>query len=175
MYHQLLKAAKLADTEYIATAEDDALYPAEHFKLRPKTAEVMYNMARWSLYWWTPVYSVKQRISNSTMIARRLPYIEALERKLARLNDRNLHYVAEVGRYESQLGLVPTPIDTSQFSEVPVIHFNPPVATDPLARQKRKRLGQMKAYSIPYWGDAVKIIDKYMKDKNGKTIDINSR
>lgn len=169
MYRQLLKACQSVDTEFIATAEDDVLYSKEHFKLRPKGADVMYDMARWSLYWWTPIYSVKQRISNCTLIARREPYIEALSRKLERLKEGS-PYVAEVGRYENQLGLTPTPIDTRQYAEVPVIHFNSPQATDPLTKQVKKRLGQLKAYDIPHWGPAQDIIDRYMKDKNGDPI-----
>jgi HJR/Mrr/RecB family endonuclease len=36
IFRQVLRGAKLAQTEYIAIAEDDTLYPPEHFKLRPK-------------------------------------------------------------------------------------------------------------------------------------------
>lgn len=171
MYRQLLRAAKLADTPYIATAEDDALYPKEHFNFyRPPMDAVCYDMARWSLYWWEPIYSIKQRISNCTLIAPREYYISKLEEKLSKLHEGNLHYVSEVGRYENHLGMEPAKIITNVFCEVPTIHFNPPTATDPLAHQKRKRLGQMKAYEVPYWGRAQKYIDIY----NGKTVDFNT-
>jgi hypothetical protein len=174
MYKQLLRACKEAKTDYIATAEDDALYPPEHFNFfRPPMDTIMYDMARWSLYWWTPVYSVKQRVSNCTLIAPRLEYIDALEEKLSKLHDGNLHYVSEVGRYERQLGLRPRKVLTNVFCEVPTIHFNSPAGTDPLANQTRKRLGQMKAYDIPYWGKADKIIGEYI-NKNGKIIDSNT-
>lgn len=161
MYKQLLNACKLATTPYIATAEDDALYPKEHFSFyRPPLDTIMYDRARWSLYWWTPIYSVKQRISNCTLIAPRLEYIDALEEKISKLNGRNLVYVGEVGRHEYTLKLKPRKIETKVYCSVPTIHFNSPNGTD-IKMGTRKRLGEIKAYNIPYWGEAQSIIDKY--------------
>ena len=73
MYLQMLKAAKVATTPYIATAEDDVLYPAEHFNFfRPPLDTFTYNMHRWSLYTWVPnLFSMKRRKSNCTLIAPR--------------------------------------------------------------------------------------------------------
>lgn len=50
IFRQILRGAKLAQTKYIAIAEDDTLYPPEHFKLRPKG--IGYNMHRWWLHTW---------------------------------------------------------------------------------------------------------------------------
>src|SRR3990167_5544782 len=44
IYWQLLKGAKLAKTKYVAVAEDDALYPREHFLQIPKPGTFAYNM-----------------------------------------------------------------------------------------------------------------------------------
>lgn len=159
MYKQLLKACKLATTPYIATAEDDALYPKEHFDFyRPPLDTIAYDMSRWSLYWWKPVYSVKQRISNSTLIAPREEYIDALEERLAVFPSKPFH-VSEVGRYENSLGVKPRKID-KVFCEVPTIHFNSANGTD-VKMGTRKRLGQLKAYDIPYWGNAQNITEMY--------------
>lgn len=162
MYKQLLRACYLADTPYIATAEDDALYPPEHYNFyRPPMDTIAYDMCRWSLYWWTPIYSVKQRISNCTLIAPRLEYIDALEERLAIYNEDNKHYHGEIGRYENSLGIKPRKITTKMYCSVPTIHFNSPNGTDPLTQKPRKRLGELKAYDIPYWGKAEDIIKEY--------------
>ncbi len=163
MYKQLLLACKLATTDYIATAEDDVFYSREHFNFyRPPFDTIAYDMARWSLYTWgVPTFSIKQRISNCTLIAPRLEYIDALEEKLGKLHHKNLYYVSEVGRYERQLGLVPRKINTQVFAEVPCIQFNHTDGTDPLSLGTRKRLGQIKAYKIPFWGKAADLIKEY--------------
>lgn len=160
MYKQLLRAVRLAKTPFIATAEDDALYPPDHFTFyRPPLDTIAYDMSRWSLYWWTPIFSIKQRISNCTLIAPRDEYINALEEKLSKLHERNLYYVSEVGRYENQLGLKHRKIE-KVYCEVPTIHFNSPNGTD-IKMGTKKRLGQLKATEIPYWGRAEDIITQY--------------
>lgn len=51
VYRQLLRAAKLATTKYIAVAEDDSLYSYEHFHtFRPKDDEFGYNLSRWGIF-----------------------------------------------------------------------------------------------------------------------------
>jgi hypothetical protein len=163
MYKQLLRACKMATTDYIASAEDDVLYSKEHYNFyRPPMDTIAYDMARWSLYTWgEPIFSIKQRVSNCTLIAPRLEYIDALEEKLSKLHPKNLHYVSEVGRYERQLGLKPRLVNTQIWAEVPSIHINHIDGTDPLSNQTRKRPGQLKAHNIPYWGEAKEIVKEY--------------
>lgn len=162
MYKQLLRACKLATTDYIATAEDDVFYSKEHFNFyRPPMDTIAYDMARWSLYTWKPVYSIKQRISNCMLIAPRLEYIDALEEKLSKIHSKNLYYISEVGRYERQLKLPPRKIITNVYAEVPSIHFNHTEGTDPLSLGTRKRLGQLKALDIPVWGKAEDLVKLY--------------
>lgn len=163
MYVQLLRACKLATTDYIATGEDDVLYSKEHYNFyRPPMDVIAYDMARWVLFTWgKPMFSIKQRVSNCTLIAPRLEYIDALEEKLSKLHSKNLHYVSEVGRYERQLGIKPRNVNTQIWAEVPSIHINHIDGTDPLALGTRKRPGQLKAYNIPSWGEAEKIVKEY--------------
>ncbi len=163
MYVQLLRACKLATTDYIASGEDDVLYSKEHYNFyRPPMDTICYDMARWVLFTWgSPMFSVKQRISNCTLIAPRLEYIDALEEKLSKLHSKNLHYVSEVGRYENQLGIKNRKINTQLWAEVPSIHVNHADGTDPLALGTRKRAGQLKAYEIPHWGRAEDIVKEY--------------
>src|SRR6476646_577400 len=97
MYKQLLRACKEATTPYIAAAEDDALYPRDHFDFyRPAKGVIGYDMSRWSLYLLKPVYSVKQLISNCTWIADREEYIDSLEERLEAFKRSPIH-VSEVG------------------------------------------------------------------------------
>lgn len=157
MYRQLLRACKVATTPYIATAEDDALYPKEHFTFfRPPMDTIAYDMSRWSLYWWRPIYNVKQRISNCTLIAPREEYINALEERLAAMREDRPELISEVGRYESNLHVSRRKVE-KVYCNVPTIHVNTPYGTD-IKMGTRKRLGQIKAYDIPDWGKAEEIL-----------------
>lgn len=161
MYKQLLRACKVATTDFIATAEDDVLYTKEHFNFyRPPLDTIAYDMSRWSLYYWTPIYSIKQRISNCTLIAPRLEYIDALEERLTRMTPERPELISEVGRYEKNLRVKPRKIQRV-YSAAPVVQFNHPSSTDHVAKEARKRLGQIKAYDVPTWGPAQGIIDRY--------------
>ena len=162
MYQKLLMLCKMATTPYIATAEDDTLYPREHFTFyRPEMDTIAYDRSRWSLYWWVPVYSLKQRITNATLIAPREEYIDALEERVAKMSQAKPELVSEVGRYEKHLGVKPRKINNRLYCDVPTIQFDPPNSTDSLARERRKKLGQLKANEIPYWGRAEKYIQIY--------------
>jgi hypothetical protein len=83
IYYQLLRGAKEAETEFIAVAEDDTLYPKEHFLFRPPADTFAYNMNRFNVFRWSrvPTFFWKDRISNSTLIAPRKLTIEALEER----------------------------------------------------------------------------------------------
>jgi hypothetical protein len=163
MYFQLLQAAKQAETEYIATAEDDALYPKEHFTFhRPKPNAVAYDMARWSLFTWSPeLYSLKQRVSNCTLIAPRKYLIEALEERFNKYTVENFppQLVSEVGRYEGNMGITIRNME-KVYCKIPTIHLNHPNGSD--STEHRKAMGEVKAYNIPYWGKAEEIVKRYV-------------
>lgn len=161
MYYQLLQAVKMANTQYIATAEDDVLYSKEHFNFyRPPSDAVAYDMSRWSLFTWKPIFSLKQRVSNCTMIAPRKYLIEALEERFAKYDPDNFppHLVSEIGRYEKNLGITQRNM-IKVYAEVPCIQFNHPNGTD--STEKRKKLGQIKALEIPNWGRAEELVKLY--------------
>ena len=48
IYRQMLRGAQLAETPYVAYAEDDTLYHASHFAFRPKV--YAYNFHRFDLH-----------------------------------------------------------------------------------------------------------------------------
>lgn len=161
MYWQLLQACYRAETEYIATAEDDVLYSKEHFNFyRPPANAVAYDMSRWSLFTWKPVYNLKQRVSNCTLIAPRKYLIEALEERFAKYSPEDFppHLVSEVGRYEENIGVSVRNM-VKVYAEVPCIQLNHPNGTD--STEHRKKMGQIKAIDIPYWGAAEKIVQIY--------------
>lgn len=164
MYFQLMNAAKVATTTFVAVAEDDALYPEEHFNFfRPPLDTFAYNMHRWLLYTWVPqFYSMKQRKSNCTLIAPRELLIETWEERFARrpIGKYPPALVGEVGRpnVDKILG-VTVRKSVEVWSEIGVVHINHPQGTDSTGR--RKKMGEIKAIEIPYWGRAEDIAKEY--------------
>jgi hypothetical protein len=163
IYRQMLRAAKLATTEYVAVAEDDCLYPKEHYELRPHNKDTfLYNQNRWALFTWgVPTYSMRQRKSNCTLIAPIQLMIDALEERFAKypLDTMPQSYVGELGREMVEKGLGVTPRRSVEvFSEVSVIQINHDNATEDRQKRHRKSLGQIKAYNIPHWGKASDLI-----------------
>lgn len=46
-YRQILTGAQYIETEYVATVDDDTLYPPEHFEHRPPSGEFWYETNYW--------------------------------------------------------------------------------------------------------------------------------
>lgn len=164
IYVAMRTAADLATTKYVAMAEDDALYPAEHFTVfRPPDDMVSYNRSRWSLFSWDPLYCLRQRISNCTLIAPRKLLLDALNARIAKWpNGAPNELAGEVGRevVERRLG-VPRVKMVEWYSKTPVVHLNHPDGIDPSQQTQWKAHGQIKAYDIPFWGKAVDIAGIY--------------
>ena len=164
MYYQLMEAAKIAKTPFVAVAEDDVLYHENHFNFfRPPLDTFAYNMNRWSLYSWVPdLYSMKQRKSNCTLIAPRELLIEAWTERFAKhpIENYPIRLVSEVGRanMDGWLG-VTVRKSVEVYDSVGVIHINHPNGTD--STGMKKRLGEVRAYDIPYWGKACELIKEY--------------
>lgn len=156
IYRQMLRAARLATTPYIAVAEDDILYAYEHFHaLRPKENQVAYNLSRWSVLTWDPLYSWRNRVGNGGLIAPRDYLIEALEERFAKWpTDCPSDLVGEIGRPMVERNLKLTPRNmTTYYSAVPIIQV-----CHEVGGKKRKRHGPLKAIEIPYWGRAADLI-----------------
>ena len=164
IYMQMLRGALLAKTKYVAMVEDDVLYSKEHFtQFRPKSTEVSYNRSRWSLFSWDPIYCLRQRISNCSLIAPTKLLIEALsERKGANPNGALDEISGEVGRPRIDKLLHVTIRDRVEwYSTTPIIQLNHQNGSDAHAKKKWKKHGQIKAYDIPYWGKAKDIVKIY--------------
>lgn len=165
IYWQMLRAAKLATTKYVAVAEDDSLYHPEHFRrFRPGEHTFAYNMTRWSLFTWgEPTYHWKDRISNLTLICSRTVLIKALEERFNKYPEGTPHdKTGELGKWktERQLGL--PHYDMVKFqTTVPVVNLNHTESIDLRENRKVKRMGKLRSYDIPYWRKAEDIIKHF--------------
>lgn len=165
IYVQLLKGARMAETDYIAVAEDDALYPKEHFEYRPPLDTFAYNQNRFNLFTWgKPTYSWKNRMGNFTMIAPRKLLIEALEERFQKYPKGTPDGITgELGRLNVEDKLGVTHRKAIWFStEISIIHIDHEYGIDRLARTHRKGKGILQSYDIPYWGKAEDIIKKFI-------------
>lgn len=156
IYRQLLRGCKEAETKYIAVAEDDCLYPKEHFDFyRPTDDTFAYNQNRFALFMWgEPMYNWRNRKSNCTLIAPRELAIEALEERF-KVPHWPEGFIGELGRELVERGLgVTVRKSVEVFSNVSVIQINHQLALEDRQRRKRKSYGPIRAYDIPYWGKA---------------------
>lgn len=164
IYRQALIGAKEAKTKYIALAEDDVLYSPEHFKHRPSPGKFAYNIGCWSLYTWTePMYSFKDRRNLNALICERDLFIEAMEERFAKWPDEDkipIQNWAEPGKYESHLGVTVRESETF-FTNPPNIVFSHETELSYAGLGQRKKLGNLRAYDIPYWGSASRIRSFY--------------
>ncbi len=173
LYQQVLLGAKKAKTKYVAMAEDDVLYPYEHFHTRlPSGGKFLYNMNKWSIYTWTSpqIFSFKEnRKVLHQMSCERDLLIEALEERFAKYPTRksvNSKYFGEPGRYESKGKLGVTVRETEEWSsKISCIPFKHPEALDYrfTRRSHGTRLahGKLRKTELPYWGKAKDIAKLY--------------
>ena len=165
IYRQMLRAAKLAKTPYVAMVEDDTLYSREHFTdFRPPLNQVSYNRSRWSLFSWIKnpkqqIYCMRQGVSNCSLIAPTELLIEALTERENKHPNGN-EFVGEVGRrrIDTTLG-VTRRTKVEWYSKVPIVQLNHRTGSDIGGGPGRtKKHGKIKAYDIPHWGKAEDIV-----------------
>jgi hypothetical protein len=164
VYWQMLKGCKVAETKYIAIAEDDTLYHSEHYSFRPSKGEFGYNKSHWSLFTWgEPVYNWRDRQGNYTLIANRLDALDALTERFEKYPyGIPSNHVGEIGRtlHEKHLGLkLRKAVDFS--TKIAVVNFNHIYGLDDRQRRHRKGYGSLLAYDIPYWGKASELVKKF--------------
>lgn len=166
IYKQLLIGAKAASTPYVATAEDDVLYPAEHFReYRPEPDVFAYDANKWGLYTWTrpPMFSIKRRRTLTSLICHRDALIATLEERFAKYPDpetSNEHHWSEPGKYERHLGI--TQVKSEMFdASMPQVVFNTPEALGFEHLGYRKKLGGSLAEVLEPWGMAEDVLRTY--------------
>jgi hypothetical protein len=170
IFYQMLRGMRLVKTKYVAIAEDDCLYPKEHFEFRPPEDTFAYNYNRWSLYSWNPVYSLKNWIkTGAVMIAPTKLALDLLEERFAKypMGGEMPHGMCgELGVYEKELGITPRKVMDFK-TEISVVQLDHDFFTvnDPkresVERRHTKELGYVRALSIPYWGEASKITELF--------------
>lgn len=154
LYQQMLRGAKLATTPYVAIADDDTLYPDEHFQYRPPMDKFAYNFNRWHLFTWgDPFYFYKPRPGNGLLIAPRELMVKALEARFRPDNPLPLDFMTELGSIKSILeydkaGYV------SFSTHYPVVSFYHDFSMDRACRRHCKKAWPVRAFDIPKWGKA---------------------
>jgi len=175
IYRQILRGAKEATTEYVATAEDDILYSFEHFHHQiPEKTPFLYDMNKVSLFTWTnpPLFSfrTKRKVINQ-LIAKRTALISALEERFARVEellkttteDKIIKYFGDIGRYEELLGVSKEPVEEFYCTN-PSIVFSHEHAFGYLSQGSKKRLGDLKIVELYGWGRAEDILKLFYKE-----------
>lgn len=162
IYKQALQGARQAQTKYIALCEDDVLYSPAHFKYRPSLGKFAYNLGAWSIFTWgEPIFTHKGivRKNLNSLICERDLFIGAMEERFAKYPDEskiNIEVWAEPGRYENHLGV--TVRETEEFyTNPPNIVFSHQNELSFKKMGTRKRVGEFRAYEIPYWGSATEV------------------
>lgn len=163
IYYQALRGAKKAETKYIALAEDDVLYSPEHFKYRPNDGVFAYNNNSWMIYTWQdePIFSQKSggRRNLNSLICERELFIAAMTERFMNYPDWDkidLSVWAEPGKYEKYLGVTVRSSETFQTNP-PNIVFSHENELSFSGLGKRKRVGEIRALEIPYWGTAKEV------------------
>jgi len=166
IYRQALLGAHKAKTKYIALCEDDVLYVKEHFQHRPNPDKFAYNVGLWNLQTWgDPIFTQKLggRINLNSLICERELFIKAMEERFAKWPDDEkveLGNWAEPGKYERNLRVTVREIEKF-YTNPPNITFSHETALAFKNLGKRKKLGEIRAYSVPYWGEAKEIRKLY--------------
>lgn len=169
IYREALAGVKNAETKYIAIAEDDVLYSPEHFKYRPKNeGHFAYNISCWMIYTWVKPAIFSHRILGSRrnhgmLICERDLYIKAFEERFAKYSDDskiNNAIWAEPGKYEKNLGVTEYPTETF-YTNPPNIMFSHDDGLSNNTLGHKKRLGELRALEIPYWGKAEEVLKLY--------------
>jgi len=166
IWFQLLRGAKLATTPYIAVAEDDTLYPKEHFTFRPPDDTVAYDMNRWVVntairehfyYYWPSIV-------NTSMIGPRTLVVEALEERYARYpNGTPETHTGEIGRWMQEKRLHVTMRNkVSYYAEKPFVQFKHNYRGSYVGNVRRTRPGPIRETSLPDWGNVEDYIRKFI-------------
>ena len=161
------KAAKIAKTPYVAIAEDDTLYHPWHFsKFRPQMDEVAYDMSRWTVLSWVkiPTFGMLRRLGGFTMICPRELMIAALDER-ERKHPHGCPRPGEIGREDTERRMrVTRRKHVEWWCDYPMVNLAHPDGLSPTyigPTGWQRKLGEMKALEIPYWGRAEDIARVY--------------
>jgi hypothetical protein len=164
IYRQMLRAARIAKTPYVAIADDDTLYPREHFLFRPPPDKFAYNLNRWHVLAWKtkePFYYLKHRPGNGCLISPRKLMITALENRFGRedyLDEQTLH---ELGSSHYLVTKFDKAEYVSFYTYPPIVSFYHDQSYSHLHQLHRTKPGDIQCFDLPKWGKARDIIKKF--------------
>jgi len=142
IYRQIRRGAAQATTDYVAIVEDDTLYDASHFRLRPQRQPYLYNVNRWVLFtWYAGVYQYKPKPATGCLIARRERLVEDLAQ------DR----VTELLRPGYEVA----------YSTGPVICLKHPFSHDVFQQRRRTRIRPVQALDLPVWRTPARVMEHW--------------
>jgi hypothetical protein len=163
IYRQMLRGAQLAETTYVAYAEDDTLYHESHFAFMPEV--YAYNFHRFDLHvWGTPVYYHHPSIANCTLIANRDFVIDHLGRRYRQYPNGIGESRAEIGGRAERKRDLPCIKYETFYSQYAVIGLKHPFALERLQQKRRKDRHPVEAFDIPYWGHARHVADRFKRE-----------
>lgn len=161
VYWQVLVGAMHAETPYIACAEDDTLYNAEHFAARPPHDCFWYNLSRW---WVEPqgVFRWRNRSAMHACVASRSLMVETLWTRFKAYPDpifdrKKLRSWGEPGRYEGNLNLPEVKRDFFK-TLTPIVTFD---HRGSLYGLRRWNADDRIERELPHWGTASGLLEEF--------------
>lgn len=162
IYKQMLKAAKIAKTHWIAMADDDTLYPASHFAYRPTEDGYFYNLNRWHMFTWgEPIYFHKPWRGNGLFMGTRELVIKALEKRFENGDVVERKAYHELGTRSDMLDIDHVK-GIGFYTNEPVLSFYHDFSFDETVKNHKKRMHPIRAYDIPLWGHARDMRNKFV-------------
>lgn len=170
LYYQVLVGVREVKTKYVAIAEDDTLYPPEHFAYRPPDNTLNYDTNKWSIFAFekNPIFC--KRLGRKTMDSlvsttdtllnsleeryKKYPTVESIPAELYQ------YYWGEPGRFENHLMLPKLNVEKVE-TVIPHITFYTPECLGFSHLGKRKAHGELQADELPFWGKASEVIKLY--------------
>ncbi len=154
-YRQILDAAEVAETKYVACCEDDCLYVPEHFQYRPPLDTFAYNVNRWTAG--PQRFFHRKRAGMCMCIAPRKLLVRTLKQRFAKypepLDREGATGWGEPGRLEHKLGLPPVKLLVFE-TETPTLCFNHRPSVGGVRRQMPRDDVQE---TLEPWGNATEL------------------
>jgi hypothetical protein len=165
MFVQLLSGARAAETKYVATAEDDVLYPYEHYHTKhPTDGKFMYDYNRYSIFTWKPpAFCYVPMGTTISLICNRELLIEALEERFTKYQgpweqrENGKVTVGEPGRNEGKAGLVPRDVQRFRAKKA-FVYFDHEDCLCYRGLGKRKLSSRKQVDWLEGWGTAAEVL-----------------
>jgi len=171
MFYQILIGAQEAKTKYIALAEHDCMYTAEHFNFIPPKEDVFYyNSNHWFAEWNTKkegLYShfESDRKALSQIICAKDIFIEAIKEKISMIEagyeiQRGVAGACEPGVAPNNKAFKGAPESAQKWKSEEFETIIPNLDIRSRKNFSGIRRGRIRQYCLPYWGSFHKVMNK---------------